>query len=575
MSSSSAYLETPAATMRLAFPKPPDPSLGTPTLFVLNDLLQYMCKCAQTHKSPISKKMNLLYVAIDPTLYAHYAGGEAYPIADYPFPPEPTDVPDYTGATDANTRLNIKTTHAMAVKRRNDVINMNTALIDAFLDLIPVAFKQSYEQIRMENPNSVFREMFTWFVTKYGRTSAEDRASNRNAMALEWHPSQGFELLIARLFRGATFAALAKYPIPDDDIVDIGIRVLHRTGLFAEEYKTWITRGDDPANDMSFAAFRIFWETAVNIAAFTATPASQHGYGMAAAEDDASTASLTDAVSNFGVAYAATQESLRSTNATISAMQGQLQMLCNVIGNQPPPGMLQFHQPPGQSRRSRGRRGGGRGGGTPQGYGGGGYNGGNPPPHGGGATFPTGAYNNNGNTGGGGGGYSATPPSPVKRFENWNYCHTHGGDIDDNHTSATCARPGEQHQRAATRTNTMNGNMRGMHKSVLPSTVGRRPPVARPPPAPVNYTPTFTMPFGDGGPRFPSAPGSWGFGPHAAAYQRANNIPPPQPGTAMMANTMAFNNSYPFPTATPTVTPPPSYGSAPPPGNPVWFQNHF
>jgi len=122
----------------------------------------------------------------------------------------------------------------------------------------------------------------------------------------------------------------------------------------------------------------------------------------------------------------------------------------------------------------------------------------------------------------------------------------------------------------------MNGNVRGMHKTVLPSTAGRRPLPSRPPPAPINHTPTITMPFGGGCPRFPTAPGSWGFGPHAAAYQRANNIPPPQPGTAMMANTMAFNNAYPFPTATPTtVPPPPLYGFAPPPANanPVWFNN--
>ena len=239
-------------------------------------------------------------------------------------------MPNYTGAINANARAAIKTTHAMAQKRCNDVINMNTALSDAFLDLIPVAFKQSYEQIRMENPNLVFREMFAWFVTKYERTSAEDPAANRNAMALDWHPLQGFELLVARLFRGATFANLAKYPIPDDDIVNIGIRVLHHTGLFAEEYKAWITCGDDPTNLMSFAAFRAFWEMAVNIAAFTATPALHHGYGMAAAKDKASTTLLTDAVNNFGVAYAATQESLRSNNR-------QLQMLCNMIGNQPPP----------------------------------------------------------------------------------------------------------------------------------------------------------------------------------------------------------------------------------------------
>jgi hypothetical protein len=137
MSSSAAYIETPAATMGSAFPKLPDPSLGTPNLFVLNDLLQYMCKCAQTHKSPISKKMNLLYVTIDDTLYAHYAGGEAYPNDNYPFPDKPADVPDYTGAINANARAAIKTTHDMAQTRRNDVINMNTALIDAFLDLIP------------------------------------------------------------------------------------------------------------------------------------------------------------------------------------------------------------------------------------------------------------------------------------------------------------------------------------------------------------------------------------------------------------------------------------------------------
>ena len=142
MSTSAAYIETPAATMRSAFPKPPDPSLGTPNLFVLNDVLQYMCKCAQTHKSPISKKMNLLYVTIDETLYAHYAGGKAYPNDDYPFPDKPADVPDYTGAIDANAHTAIKMTHPMAQKRRNDdVINMNTALIDTFLDLILVAFK--------------------------------------------------------------------------------------------------------------------------------------------------------------------------------------------------------------------------------------------------------------------------------------------------------------------------------------------------------------------------------------------------------------------------------------------------
>jgi hypothetical protein len=84
------------------------------------------------------------------------SGGKAYPGADYPFPTKVADVPNYSGCTNTNDRTNVKVTHGMALKQRNDVINMNSALIGTFLDLVPVAFKQSYEQIRMENPNSVF-----------------------------------------------------------------------------------------------------------------------------------------------------------------------------------------------------------------------------------------------------------------------------------------------------------------------------------------------------------------------------------------------------------------------------------
>jgi hypothetical protein len=112
----------------------------------------------------------------------------------------------------------------------------------------------------------------------------------------------------------------------------------------AEEYKAWIMRGNNPTKDMGFAAFCSFCETAVNTASFMATPTLQHGHGMNAVEDNPSAASLTDAVSNFGVAYAAMQESLHNNNASISAMQGQIQMLCNALGNQPPAGMLQYPQ---------------------------------------------------------------------------------------------------------------------------------------------------------------------------------------------------------------------------------------
>jgi hypothetical protein len=297
--------------------------------------------------------MNLLYVAVDPNLYLHYSAGEAYPNASYPFPADVDEVPDFSACTTDNDRAAAKISHAILLKTRNDVVNMNAALIDTLLGLIPPAFKILYEQERMMDPNAVFRQCFNWFVAKYGRTSAEDRETNRTAMAADWHPSMGFEVLTSRLFRGVTFASLSGHPITDKDTVDIGVRVLNRTGLFGEEYKAWILRGDDPNNAIDFAAFKNFWENAVQIAAFTAVPASNHGYGMGMANDEDDTASLTDAVSNFGTAYAATQESLRSNTANINAIQGQLQMLCQALGNgQPPPGVINYQQRP---RGGRGR----------------------------------------------------------------------------------------------------------------------------------------------------------------------------------------------------------------------------
>ena len=182
---------------------------------------------------------------------------------------------------------------------------------------------------------------------------------------------------------------------------------------------------------------------------------------MAATDDDAS-ASLTDAVSNFGTAYAATQETLRSNTANITAIQGQLQMLCQAVGNgQPPPGVINYQQRPRGGRGSgqqRGGNNGGRGGyggsrysgvggnhnGVNQTVNGGGrrFNGGNQTTNGGGV----GGYNGGGGTNGGGYGIgNGDPPSPIKRFENWNCCSTHGGDVDNYHTSATCSRPGENH----------------------------------------------------------------------------------------------------------------------------------
>jgi hypothetical protein len=68
--SSHTYSQTYSPTMRAGFPTPPELTLGSPNLFILKYLLQYICKWAQIHKSTttISKKTNLLLLQWIPVL---------------------------------------------------------------------------------------------------------------------------------------------------------------------------------------------------------------------------------------------------------------------------------------------------------------------------------------------------------------------------------------------------------------------------------------------------------------------------------------------------------------------------
>jgi hypothetical protein len=105
--------------------------------------------------------------------------------------------------------------------------------------------------------------------------------------------------------------------------------------------------------------------------------------------------------------------------------------------------------------------------------GGGGYNGGSSGNKNGGGYISGGGGNGGDYDGGNIGSPDPLPPLPVKWFKNWNYCFTHGGNMDNNHTGATCAPPGENHQRTATHTNIMGSTICGMNKTIFPSADGR------------------------------------------------------------------------------------------------------
>jgi hypothetical protein len=148
--------------------------------------------------------MNLLFPACPCPIYGFFAA-DAYPDAFAPIPPAVDEVPDYTNCSDENDHATTCANHALNKKTRADIITMNAALTDVFLDTILVGVRAAFQQRRLCEPNIVFVNMFEWFAQHYGTTMAEDRDANRQRMAADWHPGNGFDALTLRLFTDAAY----------------------------------------------------------------------------------------------------------------------------------------------------------------------------------------------------------------------------------------------------------------------------------------------------------------------------------------------------------------------------------
>ena len=164
----STLLETSLTSMKKAFLAAPDPIQGIPMLASLIDLMLHICRCLQTQKTPARATMNMLFCAASPGLYSFFTQ-EEYLAFFFPFPDEVDAVPDFSVCTFDNERETLKTTNAGNQKSRADIITMNVALSNVFLANLSKAICETYEQICMKQPNTVFLHMINWFIAKYGK----------------------------------------------------------------------------------------------------------------------------------------------------------------------------------------------------------------------------------------------------------------------------------------------------------------------------------------------------------------------------------------------------------------------
>jgi hypothetical protein len=162
----SALMETSLTSMKAAFLTAPEPINGIPMLALLIDLMQHMCHCSKTQKTPASATMNMLFLEVSPDLYSYFTN-KAYPSSYFPIPMEDDDVPDFSACTSNNECESLKATHGRDRKTQAGIVTMNLALSDVYLANLPKAICERNKLICMKQPNTVFLHMFDWFITKY------------------------------------------------------------------------------------------------------------------------------------------------------------------------------------------------------------------------------------------------------------------------------------------------------------------------------------------------------------------------------------------------------------------------
>jgi hypothetical protein len=125
-------------------------------------------------------------------------------------------------------------------KTQADIITMNTALANVFLEALSSQVRASFQQWRLCKPNTVFVDLFLWFVNQYGKTTAKDCKASLQHMAADWHPAKGVDALILCLFTGAAYTSSVGYRMKNLNIINIGLLIIKQCGMYSKEYEAWI-----------------------------------------------------------------------------------------------------------------------------------------------------------------------------------------------------------------------------------------------------------------------------------------------------------------------------------------------
>ena len=436
---------TTAATMKESFPSMPPVTDSTPTLKSLLACLQHIINCAQSFRIT-GQPLGLLNIAIPAPAYVLYTA-DAYPARTN----SPGERPFYAPNAGSIARLNTENLFAIAYRQHHDERTMDSLLIDRLYAMLGIERAQDLRDAVVALADPTFLQVYDQAVALWGIATPFSRDENRKSLKADWHEIDGMAKLWRQIKTAVSYAVYARQPIPPEQIVDAALICINRTQAYKQDYLAW-----KRLPVQNYAALKVHFEQAERDRREVEDEASAHGYGMNAtdAADRDMQRSLTDLAAALTSAESANGAAVANNNSSLNQqaqlMAASLQSLQNGMA-QMQQQMANLAMPPAA-----------------------------PPPVNAFQQMPFAQmpfcapamqqpaqqqYNNNNNRG--------APQNPVKRYENQNYCWSHGGDISAKHHSGNCPKQLMGHQCGATRQNPMGGTPKGCHKTIMPSAAGK------------------------------------------------------------------------------------------------------
>jgi len=346
-------------------------------------------------------------LVITPAKYALFSN------APWQNPGNPGSIPTLPNGVFGQDRENIIIRHKEELRLFREFNLVNQALRNQIIAAFDPICLRSIKHRSSGFTNVPIQQIFQHLFDSYGTISEQDLEDNMLKTFEPFDNSDDIEYLFQRMEDCADVAEEGGSQLSNEHVIGTTLNLIKKTGVYQLECREWKAK---PALDKTWQNLKDFFTLAQRVLRKENTLTSgRQGYANNAEEKyEEEQHSAASALVNLATATASDRETIASLTSTNANLINQMQEKDTKINDL----QKQLAAALGNNNNNNTN------------------------------------YNNNNNNN------NYNNRSGKKRFSNTNYCWTHGYDMHDTHTSASCKTKAEGHQDGATVKNNMNGSQR-------------------------------------------------------------------------------------------------------------------